>query len=48
MIAAAAALDTRATIGLNAAALEISVNKKTVRGVFEKTCPINLQDDVSF
>lgn len=48
LIAAMVGLDTRATMDMDATIKGFPVNKKTIRGMFEEICKIELDDDVEF
>lgn len=48
LIAAMVGLDTRATMDMDVAIKGLPVNEKTIRGMFEEICKIELADDVTF
>lgn len=48
LIAAMVGLDIRATMDMDATIKGLPVNEQTIREMFEETCKIELDDDVTF
>lgn len=48
LIAAMVGLDSRATMDMDATIKGLPVSERTIRGIFEEICKIELDDDVIF